>query len=1248
MRGCRLAVWGLGASAMARQWPGLTLAPSLNVRRRLRLLCAGLAVICGLLHAGGEAQAANPPPLHFEPVASLNAEASLAFLQDRQGFIWVGTNTGLYRHDGYRSLHYQHDKSIADSLPDDKISALFEDKHGRIWIGSRNGIARFEARTGRFTRFSPRPAADGDQQNLLTRGLVGDGQDGLWLATRGGLLHFDPESGRFASYRNDPERADSLPGDNVAALARDAKGGLWVGTWPSGLAYLAKGSEQFQRYALDNAKLPLKSPSNPRALHVDSRQRLWIGTDNGVLLWHGGTPWASLARLPSPPGVGGFRVFSIGEDGEGNIWIGTLEAGLLRWDETQRRFLDYTHRIDDAHSLPANAVSALLVDRTQTLWVGTHGGGVSRSDLVSSGIERVMPDLLAPENFKAWNIVFSFAEDGRGNLWLGGTGGLALVNLAERKLLRSLRHKPGQAGGLSSNAISHLYQQPGGALWIATSDGLGRLDPDSGSLQTKYFAGPGNNSINRIAPGRNGVLWLATGGGVIRYSTSSGAAEYYSHDSASPDSLGPGSNSCLVEDRGGNLWVGGGQEAGARGLAILEKGGSHFRHYRHNPEGKASLSSDIITSIHEDGQGNIWLGTAAGLNRAIRAADGRISFKRYMTANNISSVQADKANNIWSSTLTGLSRLDPKTGEAVSYANAEETAKSTPIEGAGFRSQDGSLYFGSTQGFTVVKPLAIQQNINPPQVAITDISVFNQSLLNRPASSDIKLEGSVTEPQHLRLSWKASVFSLEFSALHYADPSHNRFAYRLDGFDQDWVESSAVQRVATYTNLDPGEYVFRVKAASNNGVWGESELSLPITITPPYWNSAPFRITLLIIVLLLAVFIYNWRVRQLILNQAHLEALVEERTRQLVVKERAKTRFLASASHDLRQPIQAITLFLGALKRSGLKETQNTIVGHLDASVEALRGLLNALLDVSKLDAGAITPLCQPFSLNRLMETLTLELSPLALDKNLRFKLFCPHREIALDTDQQLLTVALRNLMANAITYTDHGGLLFSARLRGEDKKSVSIQIWDTGIGISESEQARIFDEFYQIGNPHRDRTKGLGLGLAIVKRTLVLLKLTIRCHSRPGRGTVFEILAPTTRMVPPIHGVSAANKPVDLTLFAGKRFIVVDDDLQAADGMCSWLQSIGGEVLAYSSAESALADTTNIYAGDYYISDFRLPGKLNGIDFLKCIRARSKAPGVLVTGDTSSEFIEMTHRCGIPALFKPIVPDKLLRALSD
>lgn len=1164
-------------------------------------------------------------------------------LQDRQGFIWLAGSSGVFRHDGYRSVHFQNDAAVEGSLPDDWVTTLYEDKDGHIWVATHNGIARYERQSGRFTRFAPPPDADGSRQNLLTKAIVGDGGSGLWLATRGGLWHFDLETARFRAYRHDERRPDSLASDNVSVLARDERGGLWVGYWPAGLSYLAPSSQSFRHYQLDIDQAGKKTPSNPRALLLDSRQRLWVGTDTSVFLWQDGTPWADRRQLPLPHDLPEVRVFNIYEDASGQVWVAS-DSGLLRWDETRKKLLAYSHQPGDAHSLPGNTVAAVLVDRSQTLWVGTNGAGVSRSDLADRGIEQIRPDVIAPENFKAWNFVPSFADDGHGNLWLGGSAGLALVNLPERRLLRSIQNRPGVDTGLGSNKIQHLYQQPDGPLWIATSNGLGRLDPASGRLQTRYFAGAGNNSINAIAPGRDGVLWLATAGGVIRYSIGSGAAQYFSHDPTSPGSLGPGANSCVLEDRAGNLWVGGGYQAGPRGLYILPKGSRSFLRLRHQPDDSSSLRSDIVSSIREDEHGDIWLATSAGLARARWAADGKLRFERFAPDTRVVSVETDLANKVWTRSAKGLSQLDPLSGETLSFTIFKGMSEGLRDEGANFRGKDGTLYFGSLHGITVVRPQAVKQNTIPPQIAITNISVFNRSLLEWPENDDIRLTGSVTEPQHLQLSWKSAVFSLEFSALHFADPGRNRFAYRLDGFDKDWQETTADNRTATYTNLDPGEYVFRVKAANSNGVWSENEIRLPITITPPFWSTNLFRGAMLILALLLVAFLYRWRVRQLTADQAHLEALVEERTRQLVDKERAKTRFLASASHDLRQPIQAITLFIGALRHSGLQEAQSGLVGRLEAAVEALRGLLDALLDVSKLDAGVITPVCAPFSLTRLMEEITLDLSPLALDKGLRFKLFCPQREIVLDSDPQLLKMVLRNLIANAINYTERGGLLFAARLR---QGKVSIQVWDTGIGISDSERLKIFEEFYQVANPQRDRAKGLGLGLSIVKRILALLKLPITCRSRLGRGTVFEIVAPVVAAADLAEPERGHPEPVDPAIFAGKTFVVVEDDQLAASGLICSLQSIGAEVLAYASAEIALADSERVYEGDFYISDFRLPGTVSGIDFLNDVRLRRAAPCVLVTGDTSTEFIEAAHRSGLPVLFKPVALDALLSTLA-
>lgn len=385
--------------------------------------------------------------------------------------------------------------------------------------------------------------------------------------------------------------------------------------------------------------------------------------------------------------------------------------------------------------------------------------------------------------------------------------------------------------------------------------------------------------------------------------------------------------------------------------------------------------------------------------------------------------------------------------------------------------------------------------------------------------------------------------------------------------------------------------------------------------------------------------------RQLADHAESLEAKVSERTRQLEEKERTKTRFLAAASHDLRQPIQAAGLFLDALARARLGPAEGRIVANLDAAIRSLRELLDALLDVSKLDAGTVEARIVMFDLVPLFERLGGEFAPLAYARDLRFRVRQPARPVYVRSDPDLTGVVMRNLIANAISYTERGGVVVGLRRRG---RRAVIQVWDTGIGIAPAHQERIFEEFFQVGNPQRDRSKGLGLGLAIARRVADLMSCRLSCRSVPGRGSVFELELPLGRP-PSFPTRSIVPAQTGVTRLAGKHFVVVENDQLVAESLGLWLESRGARVTCYANAEAALA-ASGIENADAYVTDYRLSPTMNGIDFLNVVRQRAgrRISAVVITGDTSPEFIEATERSGWRILFKPVDPESLLDALNS
>ena len=842
--------------------------------RLLRLLA-----ICCLLTLATLAAATPTSDLRFKRLGSLDADelSILSLLQDRQGFIWIGTHSGgLYRYNGYQAVKYTHDPRNPRSLPNDRVSALFEDKQGRVWAGTQHGLARFDPESGDFTALKLPP---GPSSQRIVKAIVGDGRDGMWVATWGGLQHVDSASGAVTRYVHDKADPGSLASNDLNALALDQDGGLWASTWPGGLDYLAPGAKQFVHHRIDSPEAPDDKLNIVRALYFGADRTLWIGTETGVLTWNTAQPWSARKRIASPP----LRVNALYGDSHGAVWAGTLAGGLLRWDKGSTQAARYVHRANDPHSLQSDHIRAVMQDRGGMLWIASFTDGISLVNLNSKGFERFIPFDAATDNTLPNNSVQNLEGAPGGRLWLGSNTGFSLFDPANGAVLKTWRGDPKRAGGLSNDIVYSLYQQPDGPLWVGTSAGLNRLDKPDGPFRTILFGGVASNFINTIAPGAGGTLWLGTGLQVIRYHIASGKWTSYPSDPDDPDSRSVTGTTSIVEDKLGRVWMGSDWSGG--GLDLLDPASGKFRHFRHDPANPASLSDDNVSSLFQDPQGRIWVGTAKGVNQVITGADGAIGFRAYGGKDSVGplkilAMRSDRAGLLWLSTAAGLVRLDPASGQVRRYSTSDGLSEGFAI-GASYAAPDGVLYFSGVKGMTAVHPDQVQSISVAPRVAITDISVFNRSLAAGVRSADVKLRGTVTAPTDVTLSVQESVFALEFSALHYTDPARNTYAYRLKGFDRDWVRTDANHRNATYTNLDPGTYTFEVKAANEQGLWSERPASVKIRILPPFWQAWWFRLLVAVLATGLLAMAYRARVRGLKRRQKQLQALVAERTGEL-------------------------------------------------------------------------------------------------------------------------------------------------------------------------------------------------------------------------------------------------------------------------------------------------------------------------------------------------------------------------------
>ncbi|MYM72109.1 diguanylate cyclase [Duganella sp. FT134W] len=843
--------------------------------RRLLFLCLLLA-----LSAASITSAAPSPSLRFKKLGPLAGDepSMLSLIQDRKGFVWVGTHTdGLYRYNGYQAVKYTSNPADPASLPHDRVSSIFEDRQGRIWAATQNGLARFNPDTNNFTTFTSDKAP---KNHRIVKNIISDGKDGLWIGTWGGLQHFDPRSGKFdAIYAHSDADPDSLASNDLNALALDAQGGVWIGTWPGGLDYLAPGAKTFRHHQVDPAAKPDARVNIVRALQFDTSGALWIGTESGIIRWDGKSDWDTRKAIVSPYS----RITNFGLDNKGVLWATTLSAGLLRWNEADEAFDQFVHAADDPYSLPGDNLRAVMQDRSGMLWIASFTDGIALANLSSEGFTRHVPFRIDSRSAPASNALLSLSRAPNGKMWLGGNVGMSLYDPATSKVLRSYHADDKVPGKLSHSIVYSMYQDDDGKgpLWLGTSNGLNRLDTPDSPFQAIHFGNTASDYINAIAPGAGGVLWLATGNSLIRYEIKTDLRKIYYNDPQDPTSRSVNGTSAVLEDRQGRVWAG--SEWNGGGLDLLDQASGKFRHYRHSNQDANSLSDDNIASLHEDAQGRIWVGTSKGLNLVVFKPDGAITFKSYaaaMRAPKILSIQHDHEGKIWCSTITGLYRLEPDSGKVTHFTASDGLTEGFTVNSSALGA-DGTLFFGGVHGMTAVTPSKVKTSSVPPQVAITDITVFNHSLQNGQPSENVKAEGPVTAPTALTLSSQASVFALEFAALHYTEPSGNRYSYQLQGFDRDWVETDASHRTASYTNLNPGKYIFRVKAANHLGVWNQVPATLNITITPPFWQRWWFRSGLMALVVGSLALAYKVRITRLTRHQAELEQTVAARTVEL-------------------------------------------------------------------------------------------------------------------------------------------------------------------------------------------------------------------------------------------------------------------------------------------------------------------------------------------------------------------------------
>lgn len=1096
---------------------------------------SGAWVVFFLIAAWATAQ---PGPIRFEELPAnigLPRTTINSICQDHQGFLWFGSWSGLFRFDGHQLKSFRQGITNENGLESHKVTRVVEDSRQRLWVCTRNGgLYLLDRRTEHFTQFLARwpDPLSAPQNNVWD--LFEDANGTLWAGTEAGLHHVNLDRRLLEPVTGAKEF--------VYDMTQSADGAYWLAT-ENGLL------------RLESINLPKLTATAPQLISLSLVPRSSINdtyiADNYVytvlasqkdtnLIWAGTKGGLKKIRLDSqtrqlvdiqhfahqnqdPSSLSNNFVKGIWEQIQGNswlLWVGTFE-GLNRLDVHSGNIKGYFAEPGNPESLNNNSVSTLMQDRTGVLWIGT-GAGVNYVSLNGKPFLNVRTAVNDNSN---GGLVYAARQSSDGALWVSMLGAG----------LQRFEFEPGgtvKPGGQSyffadpvepdlTGYISDFERDHTGEFWLATQgSGVLRFDPAKVTgpairQYTQYTARDGylrDDYTMAIREDADGNIWIGMwNSGVAVFHRKTGRFFTFTDASQGKDLTAFPNVALYPDQRGGKavMWLG----TRGGGLMLLSFDEQKQRLvqeaiYQHDLSNSQSLSNNFICDIEKDDAGRMWIGTENGLN--LLGTDNA-SFRHFLETDGLPSdmiqgLAVDGQGALWISTASGISRLTGHKDQFVvrSYYQRDGIQDFSFVAGATYRTRDGQVLFGRSNGITLFRPESIRVDSVPPQVAITGIRLFNKPVpIGKPVNDRVILPNSLADGDTLRLTYRENVLSIEFVGMHFAQAGQVRYAYRLEGFDDDWVYASHDQRLAHYTNLPYKTLIFRVKAANSDGVWSEKPATLYIEVAPPFWLSGwAYGVYVLLFLGLLG------GVRWITLSQAALRNRIAlERIEREKVEEvsQVKLQFFTNISHELRTPLTLILTPLEDLikEKAGDKRLRDTFARMFQNGTRLLT-LINQLLDLRRSDAGLMRLKVAEGNIVKFIDEIVIAFQPMAAHEKVSLRLEAAENPVMVWYDRDQMEKVLFNLLSNALKFTPKGGrVTVSVQQRG---KYCDIVVADTGAGIPSRDLPYVFDRFYQAPNQAMSRQGGAGIGLALAHSIVIAHRGEIQAESEEGKGAAFTV----------------------------------------------------------------------------------------------------------------------------------------------
>lgn len=1045
--------------------------------------------------------------------------------KDSLGFLWFGTLSGLDRYDGYGFRVFRNSQDDTTSLSDNYIMDINPLPGGKLWVSTRNGNNIYNPATERFNRNDSAYLHSLHLPSGNVSRIIRDPTGDYWFLYEGaGIYRYRPGDGSVVHLFAEKNRGSSLSDNQISAVEPDGVGSLWI-IHHNGMLEKLDLKSLSVTYRNDSLVATTDPEQLPYRLFVDSDHNLWIyeaGDATGVL--HFNAVSHSFVHLSSGQGLHRLNndiVYAITEDEKGRIWIATDHGGVNLVDKRDLSVHYLMHNAEDAKSLAQNSVYALYRDDAGIIWVGTYKKGVCFYDEQANRFPLYSHDPNLPKGKTLpYEDVNRFVEDRLGNLWIGTNGGGLIYFDRNHNTFRQYLHNPKDPNSLCNNVIVGLYLDSLNKLWIGTY--TGGLDCFDGKKFRHFRHTPGdstslsNNRVWDIYGDSKGNLWIGTlGGGLERYDRNTGA--FIPYKPGDPGIEGIVYVLIISEDNTEHLWIGTGG-----GIEVLDLNTGMKTHYSHEPGNPESLSNDNINAIFQDSRGWVWIATREGLNlfnprsRQFRT----FTTRNGLVDNTVLTITEDREKRLWMSTPNGLSMLriaGTENNPKFAFRNYDE---SDGLQGrefnekSAFRTREGQLIFGGANGFNMFNPATIKLNTHHAPIVFTSFDIFNKPVrIGERLKKRVILNRTITETRSITLPYGANDFSLVFASLGYTHSGKSKYAYKMKGFNPDWVITGGGTHKATYTNLDPGDYLFSVKATNNDGIWSPYAATMNIHVLPPFWKTIWAYILYAMIILGLlylarSILLYRARMNFKIEHQQHEAQRMHE-------LDMMKIRFFTNISHEFRTPLTLIMTPLDRMLKQDQDGDYKNQLQLIQRNARRLLHLVNQLLDFRKMEVQEISLHPVTDDIIRFINEIVLSFTDIADKKNILLTMETTIDSLQVSFDKDKLERILFNLLSNAFKFTpEHGKVRVILGITGPSRPDrtssmLSIQVKDSGIGIPADKQAAIFERFFQHDTSPTIVNPGSGIGLAITREFVRLHNGSISVDSIPGTGSCFTILLP-------------------------------------------------------------------------------------------------------------------------------------------